>query len=54
MMKKLIVGFAVCVFINVIGMWAESSVYGVVKSPLDRNALSELVSHVMTDHEKTL
>lgn len=52
MIKKLILGLAVCGCVVVRGM--DAVVDNVVTTPLNRDVLRELVSNVMNDNKKTL
>lgn len=53
-MKKLVLGLTACWYVAVNGMNSRTLVDSVVRSPLDRSALSALVSDVITDNKKIL
>lgn len=54
MMKKLLLGIAVCCGIGGVNGMNTTLVDSVISAPSDRNALTELVCEVIRDNQKTL
>ena len=54
MMKKLVLGLAVCCGISGVNGMDTTLFDGVVSNPSDRSALTQLVSKVMNDNQETL